>query len=91
MINKVVYGQTSLLDLTSDTVTAAHLETGYTAHDANGEPITGSLSPGQESAPQLTFSPMQQECTNIATIAYAEVENDSGGKTLIIGGVDLGV
>ena len=91
MINKVVYGSTTLLDLTADTVTADHLETGYTAHDANGEIITGSLSPGQGAAPQLTFSPMEQACDNLATIAYAEVENDSGGKTLIIGGINSGV
>ena len=41
-INKVVYGQTTLLDLTSDTVTAAHLDSGYTAHDASGAVITGT-------------------------------------------------
>lgn len=43
MINKVIYGNTTLLDLTADTVTAEHLETGYTAHNANGEAITGSI------------------------------------------------
>ena len=41
-INKVVYGQTTLLDLTSDTVTAAHIDIGYTAHDASGAVITGT-------------------------------------------------
>ena len=34
------------VDISSDTVTAAHLETGYTAHDAEGNAITGTLSPG---------------------------------------------
>lgn len=33
------------IDISSDTVTAAHLETGYTAHDATGTLITGALSP----------------------------------------------
>lgn len=33
------------VDLSSDTVTAAHLESGYTAHDASGNAITGSLTP----------------------------------------------
>ena len=42
MINKVVYGQAILLDLTSDTVAAAHLDSGYTAHDASGATITGT-------------------------------------------------
>ena len=34
------------VDISNDTVTAAHLETGYTAHDASGNAITGTLSPG---------------------------------------------
>ena len=41
--SKVVLANgTVLIDLTSDTVDAAHLLTGYTAHGANGAPITGS-------------------------------------------------
>ncbi len=36
----------SAVELTNDTVTAAHLEAGYTAHDRFGNPITGILSPG---------------------------------------------
>lgn len=32
------------VSLAGDTVTAAHLESGYTAHDANGNAITGTLS-----------------------------------------------
>lgn len=43
-INKVVLSDgTSFLDVSSDTVTAAHLEKGYTAHNSAGEKITGSL------------------------------------------------
>ena len=42
-INKVVYGTTVLVDLTSDTVDAAHLAKGYTAHDAAGNPIVGAM------------------------------------------------
>lgn len=37
---------TVLMDLTGDSVTAAHLEVGYTAHGADGEPIDGELVPG---------------------------------------------
>lgn len=36
----------SAVDISQDTVTAAHLESGYTAHDASGNAITGTLSPG---------------------------------------------
>lgn len=34
------------MDVTQDTVAAAHLETDYTAHDASGTQITGTLVPG---------------------------------------------
>ena len=41
-INKVVFGNDTLIDLTSDTITASDLANGVTAHDASGAPITGS-------------------------------------------------
>ena len=41
-ISKVVYGNTTLIDLTSDTVDANHLLKDYTAHGADGEIITGA-------------------------------------------------
>lgn len=43
-VSKVVYGTTTLVDLTSDTVDAAHLASGYTAHGADGEAVSGSLT-----------------------------------------------
>ena len=39
---------TTLIDLTGDTITAAKLERGYTAHDASGAPITGTAAPASE-------------------------------------------
>lgn len=45
-VNKVVYGTIVLVDLTKDTVTADKLLKGETAHDAAGEPITGTMEPG---------------------------------------------
>lgn len=41
-ISKVVYGGTTLIDLTSDTITEDKLLTGVTAHGKDGEPITGT-------------------------------------------------
>ncbi len=41
-VNKVVYGGNTVIDLTGDTVTAERLQSGYTAHGANGEIITGT-------------------------------------------------
>lgn len=40
--NKIIYGGTTLIDLTGDTVTAADILTGVTAHDKSGAPITGT-------------------------------------------------
>lgn len=41
-INKVIYDGTTLIDLTGDTITAADLAYGKTAHDKSGATITGT-------------------------------------------------
>ena len=41
--NKVIYFGETLIDLSSDTVTADKLLEGYTAHAADGSPITGTM------------------------------------------------
>ena len=41
-VSKVVYGSTTLIDLTADTVTASALAQGITAHNAAGQAITGT-------------------------------------------------
>ena len=43
-VNKVIYGGRTLIDLTSDTVTADKILTGFTAHDKSGAAITGSCT-----------------------------------------------
>ena len=45
-VNKVVYGTTVLVDLTEDTVTPDKLLKGETAHNAAGEPVTGTMEAG---------------------------------------------
>ena len=40
--NKVIFGNTVLIDLTADTVTSDKILTSYTAHDASGAIITGT-------------------------------------------------
>ena len=42
--NKIVFGETVLIDLTGDTVTLSQLGAGYTAHTCDGEVITGSAT-----------------------------------------------
>lgn len=41
-ISKVIYGGETLIDLTADTIKADKVLKGYTAHGADGEPITGT-------------------------------------------------
>lgn len=43
-VNKVVYGQNTLIDLTGDTVTPETLALGVTAHAADGSAIVGTMS-----------------------------------------------
>ena len=43
-INKVIYGGTTLIDLTGDTVTTATLLSGTKAHDRSGAQITGTCT-----------------------------------------------
>ena len=43
-INKVEFGNNVLIDLSSDTVTASTILSGYTAHAANGATITGNIA-----------------------------------------------
>ena len=45
-INKVIYSGNTLIDLTGDTVAPDALAEGVTAHNAKGEPITGTMVAG---------------------------------------------
>ena len=42
-VNKVVFGNETLIDLSSDTINAGVLLQGYTAHDQTGAPIVGII------------------------------------------------
>ena len=41
-VNKIIYGNQTIIDLTSDTIDATKILYGYTAHDKSGTIITGS-------------------------------------------------
>ena len=47
-VNHVIINGSDVIDLRSDTVDAAHLAQGYTAHDKSGAPITGTMASGGE-------------------------------------------
>ncbi|MBR0233438.1 MAG: hypothetical protein IJQ57_05775 [Synergistaceae bacterium] len=101
-VNKVIYGNSTLIDLTSDTITASHLESGYTAHDSSGTLITGSLNPsgGTPSVQSKTATPYTTAQTvlpdsgydyltqvTVSAITYTETANQAGGVTVTIGEV----
>lgn len=68
-VNKVEINGVVKLDLTQDTVTAAQLAQGVTAHDASGELIIGTMA-----APQLHIA--------VTTSAGATVTATKGSKTV---------
>ena len=45
-VNKVIYGGSTLIDLSEDTVSPDKLLSGFTAHDKTGTQITGTAAPG---------------------------------------------
>lgn len=53
-INKVNYGNTTLIDISNDTVTAGSMLSGTTAHDNSGAAITGTIA--SKSSSDLTAS-----------------------------------
>lgn len=98
-VNKVVYNNEVLVDLTQDTVNPAKLAKDFTAHDKSGAIITGtmtgdedvvaqskSVTPTAEEqivAPDEGFTHLSQ--VTVAAIPYVEAENDAGGTTITIG------
>ena len=52
--SKIVYYGETLIDLTDDTVEAAKLLNGVTAHDKKGEKITGTLADVTQATPAIT-------------------------------------
>lgn len=53
-VNKVVYGNNTLIDISADTVAAEYLLEGYTAHGKDGSLITGTYIPEGGSAVVVT-------------------------------------
>lgn len=74
-INKVKYGNTTLLDLTSDTVTPSVLMQGYTAHDRSGALITGTAIGGSAvvSQDQDGYLVLDDKAGEVPTIASLNV------------------
>ena len=84
-------GTARFVDTSGDSVTAEHLENGYTAHDASGNQITGTMSRG---APLI----VPGELTAIDGMAAVEIETEladiyaaaAAGRAVFLEGNDDG-
>lgn len=65
------------VDISNDTVDAAHLLQGYTAHDRTGSAITGTYQGGD--TPTGTITITTNGTHNVASYAYASVSVPTGG------------
>lgn len=86
-INKVVYGNQMLIDLTNDTVAAAKMLSGTTAHGANGEAITGNIV----SKAAATYVPTTTDQTITANQYLSGVQTIKGDANLVSGNIISGV
>lgn len=72
-VNKIIFDNKTLIDLTNDTITADKLLKGYTAHDKSGETITGTYevgsSGGSSADTNLIDELISGTITNITTNA----------------------
>lgn len=86
-----------LIDLTSDTVTAAALRSGYTAHDAAGNPVNGALEVDPVYSVTKTLTNVTSSNDDTKVIAggsfYVDLTPTSGysitNVTVTMGGVDV--
>lgn len=71
-VNKVQLADgTSLIDISGDTVTASTLMQGYTAHNATGALITGTLANGNNLQYGITDGTLP--LVGVAKAGYAEI------------------
>lgn len=73
-ISKVDFYGDTLIDISSDTVDAEHLAEGYTAHDAAGNAVFGTMS--SSSGSNVVVTPDLVDGTKIATITVDDVDSD---------------
>lgn len=72
-VSKVVYGGNTLIDLTGDTIKSDKLLEGYTAHGADGEPISGTCD----------FDANTQDATALdAEILAGKIAYNKGNKVI---------
>lgn len=71
-INKIVYGNNTLIDLTGDTVSVSDVVSGVTFHLRDGSIGTGTIVNGNNLEYGLTDGALP--LAGVAKVGYAEVE-----------------
>lgn len=88
-VSKVVFGTENgaetLIDLTSDTVTAETLAEGVTAHDASGEEITGTMATSAVlyTEQSLTEAQQAQARENISALRFVQQTSEPSDTSVL--------
>lgn len=82
--SKVIYAGETLIDLTADTVSAEHLEEGYTAHDRAGNGIVGTLKTSDDIY-YCNGSTDNVELSNIAQDFFQNASDGDQKKINVVG------
>ncbi len=80
-VNKVVINGETKLDLSGDTITADKLAEGYTAHDASGAPITGTMTGGGSGGIPDTITAGDTPVILCQTVMYKPTNSSSLAAT----------
>lgn len=86
-ISKVIYGNTTLIDLTSDTVASNKMLQGITAHDASGASISGSIS----SKAAQTYTPTTTDQTIASGQYLTGAQTIAGDANLLAANIVSGI
>lgn len=86
-ISKVVYNETTLLDVSEDTVEANKMLSGYTALKSDGTEVSGSIS----SKSAQTYTPTTSNQTISAGQYLSGAQTIAGDANLIASNIKSGV
>ena len=86
-VNKVIYGDQTLIDLTNDTVTADKIVEGYTAHSASGRSITGTLSDATQNSHGLMSAEDKAKLDGLSSYSFDTKPTENSNNLVTSGTV----